>query len=195
MLAAWEHPDRIAPVRVLRVILRGPVTLGHALLLDELGSPIVYGEEFHMGDLALAVLVCSEPTASRARATIRAWWSGPLLRMWGRRCGLMDMAAESERFVKWFSEQCGGPEQKTIIRDGQAPPQPLSAPWYISKLASAVGELGMSIADAEAMPVKRLNQITAALAEARGNAQFLRDDEAQFFENVKHWDAEAAKGN
>jgi hypothetical protein len=193
MLTAWEHPDRIQPVRVLRVTLRGPVTLGHVLLLDEIGSPVVTGEQFELGDLAIATLVCFEPTAEAAKKSLRSWWSKRIIRIWGGICGRLDIQSESDRFAEWFSAQCGGPEQKTKIRDGHEAPEPLSAPWYINKLASAVGELGLSIEEASALPMKRLNQITGALAESRGNASFLREDEVEFFENVKRWEAEKAR--
>lgn len=190
----WSHPDRIEPVRVLRVRLHGPVTLGHVLLLDEIGSPVVSGP-FSIGDLALAVLVCSEPSATQARKSLRSWWAKPLLSFWGRMCGREDMTKDAEVFAQWFAEQCGGPAQNVVLKQGKAPPKPLAAPWYMNKLALAVGELGLSIAEAEALPLKRLNQITAALAEARGQAEFESAEEREFFEQVKRWDAEKAGRN
>lgn len=190
MLPAWEHPDRIAPVRVLQVSLRGPVTLGHVLLLDEIGSPVVTGEEFGIGDLALAVLICSEPTEQAARKTMGAWWAEWVLLFWGRRCGKLDFAEESKRFADWFTAQCGGPERMTIVKDGGQPQKPLSAPWYINKLGTAVGEMGLSIDEACALPVKRLNQLLAAIYEQRGDAEYLSNEQAKFFENVKRWEAE-----
>jgi hypothetical protein len=193
MLTAWEHPDRIQPVRVLRVTLRGPVTLGHVLLLDELGSPVVQGEEFNIGHLGIAAMVCKARTASEARADLNSWWARMFLRSWAMRCGRLQFEQESIRFIGWFSEQCGGPEQKTVVKDGQAPPKGIAAPWYINKLATAVGELGLSISDAESLPVKRINQLSGALYESRGNAEFTTQDEADFFENVKLWEAEKAE--
>ena len=59
MFTDWQHPGEIEPVSVYKILLRGPVTLGHVLLLDELGSPVVKGESFDIGELMIAAMVLS----------------------------------------------------------------------------------------------------------------------------------------
>jgi hypothetical protein len=81
----------------------------------------------------------------------------------------------------------------TVVKDGGQPPKSLSAPWYINKLGTAVGEMGLSIDEACALPVKRLNQLLAAIYEQRGDAEYLSKEQSEFFENVKRWEA-AKKG-
>lgn len=171
MRTDWQSPHEIPSVRVLRVTLRGPVTLGHVLFLDELGSPVVRGESISLGDLSLAVLVCSM-TEKQARKALRSRFAGLLVHWWGRRCAKLAFDEEADRFNEWFSEQCGGP---TIDRaeDSDREPKPLTSPWYHAKLASAMAYLHLSMDDAIAMPVKRLNQLLGAYAETQGNVSFV----------------------
>lgn len=191
MSQAWQSPHEIAPVRVFGVVLRGPVTLGHVLLLHELASPVPGGETIGIGDLALAVAVCSQSDATTARNAIKSRWSTALMRWWARRCGRMDWAKEAATFTDWFSAQCGGPVAVVDAGERKAGPKhPISAPWYISKLALGIAELGLSQEECEAMPVKRLNQLLAALMEARGLASFRTPLAEDFIEEAKRWQAE-----
>ncbi len=173
MRTDWKSPHEIPPVRVLRITLRGPVTLGHVLLLDEIGSPVVRGDGIGIGDLYAATLVCSS-TVSDARGFLKSRWLPLLTRLHGHRCGRLNFSEESDRFCEWFREQCGGP---TIDRaETDTPKESSTVPWYWSKMAVAVGHLGLSVPDAEAMPVKRLNQLIGAYAETQGNVKFITDE-------------------
>lgn len=179
---------------VLGFVLRGPLTLGHVLLMDEMNSPIARGEPFEIGDLALAAFLCAQP-ADESRADIRKWWARPFMAWRGRKSAKMDFAAEAERFSEWFTAQCGGPTIDTGDEKIAKRMKPQSAPWYISKLALAVGELGMSVKDATDMPVKRLNQLVGALLESRGDVTFITEKTAKALAQVEEWDRELqAKG-
>jgi len=193
VFADWQHPERIPPVLVLGFVLRGPLTLGHVLLLDELGSPIVRGESFNLGDLALAAFALAQP-ADESRKDLKKWWAAPFMSWRGRQTAKLDFEQEATRFSEWFSEQCGGPTIDTGDEKMAKRSKPASAPWYISKLALAVGELGMSVGDAYDMPVKRLNQLVGALLESRGDVTFITDKTAAALAQVEEWDRELAKG-
>lgn len=174
MRTDWQSPHEIPPVRVLRLTLRGPVTLGHVLLLDELGSPVVKGDPLSLDDLALAVLACSMPVAS-VRKALRSRFIRPALKWWGRRCSKLNFDDEADKFSLWFTEQCGGPTIDTA--ETEMPKNHRStSPWYWAKMAVAVGHLGLSIPDAEALPVKRLNQLIGAYAETQGSVKFITDE-------------------
>lgn len=174
MRTDWQSPHEIPPVRVLRLTLRGPVTLGHILLLDELGSPVVRGEGIGIGDLYTAALVCSS-TVSDARGFLKSRWLPILTRFHGYRCGRLNFDDETGKFCDWFREQCGGPTidraETEVPKDNRS-----TVPWYWSKMAVAVGHLGISVPDAEKMPVKRLNQLIGAYAETQGNVKFVTDE-------------------
>ena len=193
MFTDWQNPSEIPAVRVLNVTLRGPLTLGHVLLLDDLQSPVVRGESFDIGQLMVAVLVCSQ-SHEESRRDVRKWWMPHYAKWMGYRCGLLDFTAEAERFSQWFTDQCGGPR----IDDGDEKQskrmRPQSAPWFMSKLAMAVGELGLSVEEASAMPMKRLNQLVSALAEVRGDVKFITESTARALAEVEQWEKEAAKG-
>lgn len=195
MFTAWHPPTEIPPACVLRKALRGPVTLGHVLLLDEMQSPVVKGGEIAIGDLAVAVAVCLARDAMEAREDLSSRLFPFLAQYWARRCATLDFAKECETFGDWFGAQCSGPvyEDDPAGR-GAKPRAPMSAPWYISLLALAVGELQMSVADAEAMPVKRLRQLTAALAEMRGQAAIRTETTHEFIEQVREWERERIGG-
>ena len=179
---------------VLGFVLRGPLTLGHVLLMDEMNSPIARGEQFEIGDLALAAFLCAQP-ADESRNDIRKWWARPFMAWRGRQTAKLDFTAEAERFSEWFTAQCGGPTIDTGDEKMAKRSKPVSAPWYIGKLALAVGELGMSVKDATDMPVKRLNQLVGALLESRGDVTFVTERLANALEQVESWEKELqAKG-
>jgi len=190
MLSPWTSPSEIPPVRVLRVWLDSPLTLGHILLLHDMASPVVTGKPFSHGDLAVAVAVCSAPSTRVARAGVRHRLFSALVWLWARRCSAMDMQGEAERFGRWFAAQCDGPHYVEQERPSGAKPRQISAPWYISLRAMAVGELGMSVAETDSMPVRTLRQMTAALAEVRGVATIQSESSRRFVDRVLEWEAE-----
>lgn len=190
MFTVWHPPTEIPPVCVLRKALRGPVTLGHVLVLDELQSPVVKGGVVGMSDLAIAVAVCLYEKPREFKVHLGSRFFPFFLSRWGRRCATLDFAKECEVFLHWFAAQCSGPEYEQPPANKKSSQPPLSAPWYVSLFALAVGELGLSVVDAEAMPVKRLRQLTAALAEMQGNAAIRTETTHNFIEQVKEWERE-----
>jgi len=192
MKDAWKLPGLDPPVRVLRIRWRHPLTLGHVLLLEELDSPVIRGEEFHLGDLSLAVLVCSEPTAAAARRQMRSPFAWLGMRYWGWRCRGVDFGSECQVFIAWLTAQVGGPSRKVKLPEGQLAERPLAAPWPISRLAAAVGELGLSRAEAQDMPLRELTQLLCALSELRGGSEYWTESEEQRLDAILEEDRLAA---
>ena len=171
---------------VLGVRIREPLTLGHVLLLAELGSPIVLGGAILPGDIALAVFVTAQPH-TEARKDVERWWAPLLMRWWGRRMSKRDFTAEADAFVEWFVESSKSP---AFWRQESASNRECAAPWWINRLALAMGNLGMSYADAVNMPLKTLGQLTMAFSEARGEVQLVSRREAEFHELVARLEAQ-----
>ena len=102
----------IRPGRVLRKNLRD-FSLGHAYLLEALESPFMVGGRVGLGDLAVAVLVCSQ-TFSKAREFLML--PPPLLikkaNHWGWWCRLLrtDMDAEMEKFKDYMNAYTETPD-------------------------------------------------------------------------------------
>ena len=182
----WAPPT-IGP-RVLGLRLREPLTLGHVLLLDELGSPLLHGGEILPGDVALAVFVLSQPHRV-ARKDVSAWWAPLLMRWWGRKSAGRDFSAESEALVEWFVDQIKPPafwhKQGTGGRQS-------AAPWWINRVALAMGNLGLSYEAALDIPAKRLGQLTMAYAEARGEVELVTAQDEAFHETCRRLDEQRA---
>ena len=191
MFTDWQNPAEIAPVSVLRVQLRGPVTLGHVMLLDDLNSPVIHGKPIGIGDIAIAVIVFSLPPKAALRA-LRSRFCPLAIRLWGAACWKLDFQGECDRLSGWLSEQCGGPRVDTGAKENRSGGHALSAPWWITKLAISVAEIGLSIEESKAMPVKQLNQMIAALSEARGDSVYITESLAESIERIDAIERKAA---
>ena len=186
MFTAWSPPT--ATARVLGVSLGIPLTLGHVLLLDEIGSPFVHLGPIESGDLAVAVFVCSRP-AEVSRRDMDSFWLPLLMRWWGKRCAKLDWDAETETFCEWFVEHNNSPE---AIRSGSGSGR-ISSPWWINRIAAAIGTLGLSEQEVLAMPSKRVAQYTAALAESDGRCELWKPDQESFWQAAHKLDLERGK--
>ena len=172
--------------RIFGLRLREPLTLGHVLLLEELGSPILSGGQVAPGDVALAVLVVSQPHRD-ARKAVRSWWAPLLMRWWGKRSASEDFDAAANQFLDWFVESIKPP---AFWREAGAQDRECAAPWWINRIALAMGNLGMSYDQAVDMPAKRLGQLTMAYSEARGEVRLVTQREIEFREIVARIEAE-----
>jgi len=187
MIPGWIPPG--AGPRVLGVKLSEPLTLGHVLLLAEEGSPVVIGGEILPGDLALAVFICSRP-ANVSRRDLRSRWLPLLMRWWGRASASRDWEAETETFAEWFAESA---RQPTVIRSATAgASKSLGAPWWVNRIATAMGLLGVSYAEATTIPAKVLGQLVIAFAEAEGRVECLDEAGHRFREECRRLDREKA---
>lgn len=112
--ALWPDPVRVAGVRLQ------PLTLGHALLLQRLRSPYATGAAVAgLGDLLLAVYVCSRPW-KRAAEGIHGRWFGPWIRWRGFRCW-RDEERHAEAFARYLADAWAAPR---TWRDGRASGSP-----------------------------------------------------------------------
>jgi hypothetical protein len=83
-----------------------PLTLGHAIILQRLGSPFgCGGRGAGRGDVSLAIFVCSRPWRTAERQVGRWWvrWWLRLLPGWGNywRVGLLEFLA----YWRWFNRE------------------------------------------------------------------------------------------
>ena len=98
----------IKPGKVLRKRLRD-FSLGHAYLLEALESPFMVGGKVGLGDLAVAVLVCSK-TFAKAREFLML--PPPSIvkhaERWGFWCRLLGVKLdrEMEQFKEYYYESC-----------------------------------------------------------------------------------------
>lgn len=165
--------------------LREPLTLGHALLLDELGSPLLHGGTILPGDIALAVFVLSQPHRV-ARKDVSAWWAPLLMRWWGRRSASRDFDEEANALVEWFVDSVKPPA--FWRKNGTS--RECSSPWWINRIATAMGELGFSFESATDMPAKRLGQLVMAYAEWRGEVELVTQSQEEFHAHCRRLDDE-----
>lgn len=183
----WSAPEHGPRVFGLRI--SGPLTLGHVLLLDELGSPLLSGGELTPGDVALACYVCAYPHR-KARRKLKSLFAATAMRVWGRIVGgRVDFDKEAQKFIDWFVSEAKAPP--IWIRSGNG--RESAAPWWINRLSVAMGNLHMTYDQAQAFPIKRLNQLAMAFAESRGEVEMVNAQDLAFREAVAR--AEAARRN
>jgi hypothetical protein len=140
-----------------------PVTLGHLVLLAEMGINYTAGESLE--DISRTVFVCSRAHAVSRRAVCRPWF-GFRLRCWGEYCGEhLNLAEESNRFIDWFAGQLKGPITKSKAGDME---QDGGAPLHANLMACCLGMLGLSMRETLNLPVKEARQLICAYGEARG---------------------------
>jgi hypothetical protein len=182
-MSAWAN--NVSPVFVLGLRLREPLTLAHVALLDELGSPIIYGGQVLCGDLAVAAYACANPaTVSRKRIKSRL---APLsFRVWATLCN-PDFTQDAERFSKWFDASIKMPPGSIVSGNGRE----LAAPWWVNRIAQAMA-CGFTYAEATTMPLRLVSNVIAAKLEAMGVLEFRTKAQLEFFENIKRWDAQRA---
>ena len=179
----WLPPE--PGPRVLGLRLSEPLTLGHVWLLDELGSPLLHGGHILPGDVALAVFVLAQKHRA-ARADVSAWWAPLLMKIWGLRSGARDFDAEAEKLVEWFVASAKPP---AFWHRSSSGGKQCAAPWWINRVAVAMGTLGLSLDAALDMPAKRLGQLTMAFAESRGEVELVTSQQREFREMVAKLEA------
>lgn len=186
MLTDWQSLN--ADATCLRLRLK-PFTLGHAFLLAELQSVFVAGGECAdpIGELSLAVFVCSQ-SPDEARRAMSRWWAPRFFRLWAWSCRNLDYQSEAERFAAWLDASTSGPK---MWSSGSG--REMSSPWWVNLLASLMSRAGVSYADAMGMPVRTARQIICAIGEADGSVDLISEQESAFMDSVRHAEAERRK--
>lgn len=175
---SWDA--HIEPVHALGITLRDPITLGHVLLLDELGSPLIHGGEAAIGDVALAVFVCAYP-AHVARRRLRQWTTRLAFRIWSR---FWRGGDDVTRFCAWFNRQIELPEMWHEEKGGRS--REMAAPWWINRITLAMNA-GLSFREATEMPMRSVNLLIASKLEASGVCEFVSRRQRDYFDQVDEW--------
>jgi len=164
----------ISPGRVLRKNLRD-FSLGHAYLLEALESPFMVGGKVGLGDLAVAVLLCSKsfqdarkylmlpPPLMMKQANRWGWWC----RLWG-----LDFKDEEEKFKDYMRAYTEMPdpfidESESVA--GSAVPMSIRVAWMLMER--------MSEEDAWNCPMSRGLAYFTSNAEHNGQQFFTEDQE------------------
>jgi hypothetical protein len=171
-----------------------PLTLGHALLLTRLESPLMPGNEraVTVADLALALEVCRRPWPRCVRAvqsgrSARAWLSWRALRIhW---LGDAEIVAQTTGLLDWLREQWRGPVTLAKEAEGEGSDAPLLA----SLVSAAMGDLGLSESGAMAMPVARVQWLLALHAERQGHLRIMGQAYQEVMEEARRAEAEWRK--
>lgn len=145
-------------------------TIGHAIILQRLKSPYVFGGMISPTDLAEAVVVCSQHPLESIKAiksplkTFAFWF-------WGMKIRKMDLIEESNVFQEWLSAQSTAPE--VLMEAGHK--KRLAIPWP-ERLLIALSDLGIDGNDAIQMPIGDAERLVLAHAEMNGKIDLWSDE-------------------
>lgn len=151
-----------------------PLSLGHLFALNEADSPYLADRSATKAELALACLVCAEPSASASKVIGSRWIWLALAFIWFRH---WDWQAESDKFTGYLNAGREWPrvrEYPASNGDG--------APQHWSALASFISA-GFSHDEAMTLPIAHLNRLVAAGAHDKGIVKLWTDRDQEF------WDA------
>lgn len=173
-----------------------PLTLGHALLLTRLESPLMPGNDrdVTIADLALALEVCRRPWPAAVGAMqrgrrARAWLAWRALRLhW---LDAEQVLAATRDFLAWLQGQWRGPNTFSEPSDGTGS----DAPVLASLLAACMAELNLSEAGALALPVVRAQWLLALQGERQGLCKIMGQGYADVFAQARAMEAEWRKQN
>jgi len=150
-----------------------PYTVGHAIVLQRLGSPFVMGGEINPTDLVEAVTVCSQSPLESIKS-IKSRFSGLMLWMWGKRIERMNALVESDKFQLWLKEQSTAPE---VLMEAGSKSKTPAMPWPERVLVGCLN-IGIATDDAIQMPLGDAERLILAHAEMMGHVE-LWDDRSE----------------
>lgn len=163
-----------------------PLTLGHALLLTRLESPLMPGNErdVTIADLALALEVCRRPWPACVGAMQRgrrakAWLSWRAFRLhW---LSAVEVVTATTGLLEWLQGQWRGPKTLQGPTEGEGS----DAPVLASLLAACMSDLNLSEAGALALPVVRAQWLLALQAERQGLCKIMGEAYQDVFAQAK----------
>lgn len=178
--AEATFPER---VWILGRPLQPSCCIGHALLLHRIGSPFVTGhgpeatDEVGMGDLLLALYVCSRPWREAAVGIDkrRTRW---LLKCWGwqlRRSNTDAAILRAELQLRDYITQAWDGPDFWEEQERKGARRKSGAPVLASLKAMLCGTFGYSEERALATPIRVALFDTAAWAETQGAIQWVSD--------------------
>lgn len=188
----WQRANRLTltgePIAGFRL---EPPTIGHGLLLSDLGIDIYGIEDFP--DLLMACFVFAHPDHEDAERDLRAWWCPLFLRLWGGWHGRKgDPSKTADAFREFVKANTSDVE---VVQDPKKPARHMGSPWIWRLYAALVGECGMTRAEAMATPILEAQLLTTALGEMRGGVELWSDKDEAFWQYCEEQDRIKANGS
>lgn len=180
--------------RVLGLRLQTP-RIGHALLLQRLGSPFAELDrkgldQVRCGDLALALIVLTRPW-HRAERLLRCWRGAWLMRWYG--LVLSSLAAQVEVFdglKAYLLSAWGGP--RTWVRPVASTPKRAES---LQMLVSVLREkFGMTSADVQEMPICQALWDVCLYLERAGLIEIVDSGDDELLANAERMERELKHG-
>lgn len=153
-----------------------PYTVGHALVLQRLRSPFVFGGPVSVQHLVEAVTVCSQPSVESMR-TIQSRFAGIVMWFWVRKIKRMDLVAESDKFNLWLKDQSTAPE--VLIEPGKN--RDVTMPWPERILVGCL-DIGLNSSEIISMPIGDAERLILAHAEMHGHVKLWSDTAEQIWQ-------------
>lgn len=149
-----------------------PFSLGHSLVLEAIGSPVLGAGECAPGDLAVAVMVCAQPATDLSKPLDFAK-TAQNFREWGKSCDLAQFKDDLDAFRAYVAEFCTAPERWSSGGAGRGP----RAPWQYTIVTALRQHLKLGYNEAWNCPVNRALADYAALGEALGDESLISEEE------------------
>lgn len=152
------------------------VTLGHFLLLESFGSPLVIGGEALPGDVALGLYVLERPWKRAAEALNRRGkpWRLRLL-IWLFREPAAALPAEMAMRGALVAA-LDAPKTLSSVKDSKA----LRAPWQVTLHARLMADFKLGYEAALDMPLLSAGWLSAAQAEREGVCEWIDPELAEY---------------
>lgn len=169
-----------------------PFSLGHAHILEAVGSPFLGNGGASLSDLIVAALICSRPAFSMERFTITL---GPELEKectaWGKKQRNADFDGDARKFAEYVSAHTHAP------RRWGAGGSTLRIPWTLALYWRVSG--GVVSAEMERhvwnMPVPFAVAYASAASATAGDDSLMSDDELEAARKLKAMEANGTSGN
>lgn len=158
-----------------------PLTIGHALLLDRIGSPwMVRDVECDAAILWLHIRLCSLPYRRAARA-VQSWYTGVWL--WAQMFHRESTAViATDAFTLWWHEQWSSPD---FWFDGDRKPQKRGSTILHALIVCMMSDFHISRSEVLEMPVREALWLQAGLAEQSGSIRLRTADEDAVLNRVR----------
>jgi hypothetical protein len=156
-----------------------PYTIGHSLLLQRLGSPLVTPDhDAGPGDLKLAIAVCSRPFPAARRLVQSRWIAFHLARIWAP---IWKLRAGTEQFLAYRAASERTPPHYT---DGDKPRNRLRTPLAYYLRVWLITELHIEPTQALCTPLAIAQHDFASWAEANGALELHDDQDDSFWDEA-----------
>ena len=172
--AAWISAALSDETPVCMGLKLRPYSIGHALLLARHDSSFALGGPITLGDMVLAVLVCSQ-TFRDAQGTLNAWWAKWYVKYWGWHMRKLNIISEAKTFQAYRETGTWLPNINFKLENARM----MTAPQAVWLLAFLVKDCGMAPAEALDVPIARANALLYADMDSRGEVNFQSDSERE----------------